>query len=108
MPIMCDECKCSMYYNDETDIYACENGCECCNNPDYKSTEDQLSEIIAYIKVHRISLMQDLEKLEDQMEQLDPESKDFRDLDFEFNYTSGQINGIGHILDYIDKTLTKE
>ena len=59
-----------------------------------------LNQLIEYTNIHLISLMQDLEQLENQMEKLDENSKDFKDLDFEFNYTSGQINGVRHILDY--------
>jgi hypothetical protein len=35
--------------------------------------------------------MQDLEGLEDEMEKLDENSKEYRELDFEFNHLSGQI-----------------
>ena len=55
-------------------------------------------QLIEYIKLHLISLMQDLEKLENQMEQLDMNSKDYRELDFEFNHVSGQILATRHIL----------
>jgi len=55
--------------------------------------------LLEYINIHLISLMQDLEKLEMQMEELDMNSKDYRELDFEFNYVSGQIAGIRHIMD---------
>ena len=55
--------------------------------------------LIEYIKIHKISLEQDQAKLSDKMEALDPNSKDFADLDFEFNWLSGQIAALGHILD---------
>ena len=51
-----------------------------------------------YANIHLISLMQDLESLEDQMEQLDMNSKDFRELDFEFNIKSGEITATRHLL----------
>ena len=54
--------------------------------------------LLEYMNIHLISLMQDLEELENQMEALDPDSKDFRDLDFEFNHTSGQIMATRHLL----------
>ena len=56
------------------------------------------SYIIEYMKAHLIGLMQDLEELEGQMEEYDINSKDYAELDFEFNNISGQINGVRHIL----------
>ncbi len=49
------------------------------------------SYLLEYMKIHIISLMQDLEGLEDEMEKLDENSKDYKELDFEFNHLSGQI-----------------
>ena len=57
-----------------------------------------MNEFIEYMKVHLISLMQDLEQLENKMEQLDMNSKDYAELDFEFNWVSGQIHGVRHIM----------
>mgnify|MGYP003347145526 CR=1 FL=1 len=57
-----------------------------------------MNEFIEYMKIHLISLMQDLEQLENQMEQLDMNSKDYRELDFEFNHVSGQITGVRHLI----------
>jgi hypothetical protein len=31
MASMCDDCKCSTYYDEEKDTYHCENECVCCN-----------------------------------------------------------------------------
>lgn len=42
--------------------------------------------------------MQDLEELENKMEQIDMNSKAYAELDFEFNYTSGQIMATRHIM----------
>ena len=42
--------------------------------------------------------MQDLEELENKMEQLDMNSKDFIELDFEFNIKSGEITATRHLL----------
>ena len=47
--------------------------------------------LLEYMKIHLVSLMQDLEGLEDEMEKLDENSKDYKELDFEFNHISGQI-----------------
>jgi hypothetical protein len=55
-----------------------------------------------YMKLHLISLMQDLEELEDKMEQLDMNSKDFRELDFEFNIKSGEITATRHLLSVVE------
>ena len=44
-----------------------------------------MNKFIEYTKLHLISLMQDTEALENKMEQLDENSKDYRELDFEFN-----------------------
>jgi len=54
--------------------------------------------LIEYMRAHLISLMQDLEDLEDRMEKLDMNSKDFIELDFEFNNVSGQIIATNHFI----------
>ena len=58
-----------------------------------------MNKFIEYIKLHLISLMQDTEALENKMEQLDENSKDYRELDFEFNWISGQITACRHLLE---------
>ena len=111
MAMMCEECKCSTYYNDELDMYSCENGCACCNDPNYESDWDIHLRIIKqlreYINIHKISLEQDLSNLSNKMDAIDPDSKDFTELDFEYNNISGQTIALSHILDYIDNDLTK-
>jgi hypothetical protein len=57
-----------------------------------------MNELIEYMKLHLISLMQDMEALETQMEQLDMNSKDFIELDFEFNNLSGQTIATRHLM----------
>jgi len=54
-----------------------------------------------YINLHIQSLNQDLENLSKQMDYLDPASKDFAELDFEYNYTTGQVNACLHIMGVI-------
>jgi hypothetical protein len=54
--------------------------------------------LIEFIKITIISLEQDLEGISSEMELLDPESKDCKELDFEYNYISGQIMGMRYIL----------
>jgi hypothetical protein len=58
-----------------------------------------------YIKLHVISLEQDLEGIASQMELLDPSSKDYTDLDFEYNNVSGQILASRHILSVVEDIL---
>ena len=56
------------------------------------------SRFLEYMKLHLISLMQDLEALEDEMEKLDMNSKAFVELDFEFNVKSGEITATRHLM----------
>ena len=60
-----------------------------------------LESLIEYIKIHRISLNQDIADLAAKMEQLDENSKDFAELDIEYNFTSGQVSATMHIMDYV-------
>jgi hypothetical protein len=55
-------------------------------------------QLIEYIKLHVISLEQDLENIAQEMEELDPESKQSKDLDFEYNHMAGQILSARHLL----------
>jgi hypothetical protein len=57
-----------------------------------------LNNFIEYIKIHIISLEQDIEKLSDEMEKVDMNSKDFNDMDFEYNNLSGQSIATRHLL----------
>ena len=56
------------------------------------------SYIIEYMKAHLISIEQDLEGLAEQMDLLDPESKDFKELDFEYNWLQGQMIATRHFI----------
>ena len=42
-----------------------------------------------YLQLHMQYLNQDLEQLSNRMDELDPASKDFAELDIEYNFTSG-------------------
>ena len=55
-------------------------------------------QLIHFIKITIISLEQDLEGLAEEMDKLDPASKDFADLDIEYNFISGQVTGMRYIL----------
>ena len=50
------------------------------------------------MKLHLISLEQDLEELSEKMEAIDIGSKDYGYLDIEYNFTSGQITATQHLL----------
>jgi hypothetical protein len=57
-----------------------------------------LQTLIEFVKITIISLEQDLEGLTEQMDLLDMNSKDFADLDIEYNFISGQVTGMKYIL----------
>ena len=56
------------------------------------------SHFLEYMKLHLISLEQDSESLSNQMESLDPNCKEFGELDFEYSFLSGQIVATSHLL----------
>ena len=56
------------------------------------------SYLLEYMKAHLISIEQDLEGLAEQMELLDPASKEYNELDFEYNWLSGQIIATRHFI----------
>lgn len=57
------------------------------------------SRFIEYMKIHKISLEQDREKLSDEMELFEEqESNEFRALDYEYNQIIGQIQATEHLL----------
>jgi hypothetical protein len=62
-------------------------------------------QVITYLELHAMSLNQDLEELSKRMDELDPASKDFAELDIEYNFTSGQVSATLHILEYVDGVL---
>ena len=56
------------------------------------------TQLIEYMKLHLISLEQDIEKLSDEMEKVDMNSKAFNDMDFEYNNLSGQTIATRHLM----------
>jgi hypothetical protein len=60
-----------------------------------------MQQLIEYLNLHVMSLNQDLEDLSKRMDSLDPASKDFAELDIEYNFTSGQVSATMHIMDYV-------
>ena len=56
------------------------------------------SYLIEYMKAHLISIEQDQEGIASQMEMLDPSSKEYAELDFEYNWIAGQIIATRHFI----------
>jgi hypothetical protein len=54
--------------------------------------------LIEYMKIHLVSLEQDQADVYKEMEKLDENSKDFKELDFEFNWLGGQIIATRHFI----------
>jgi hypothetical protein len=63
------------------------------------------TQLVTYLQLHAQSLEEDLSQLAKQMDSLDPASKDHADLDFEYNFTSGQHSATMHILDYVEEIM---
>jgi len=63
------------------------------------------TKLVEYIKLHVISLEQDIENISEEMEALDPASKDYNELDFEYNHCSGQLLATRHILSVVEDIL---
>lgn len=63
------------------------------------------TKLIEYTKLHVISLEQDLEGISSEMELLDPASKDYNELDFEYNHMSGQILSARYLLKTMEEML---
>ena len=85
----CSDCGKSQPYS-ETEVI-----CGDCTSEAYESRSGKL---IEYMKLHILSLNQDLEQLSNQMDALDPNCKDFAELDIEYNWTSGQVSAADHLL----------
>ena len=54
--------------------------------------------LIEYMKAHLISIEQDQAEIEQQMENLDMNSNEFLELDFEFNWLGGQAIAARHFI----------
>jgi hypothetical protein len=64
-----------------------------------------INQLKEYLNLHAMSLNQDLENLSKQMDSIDPASKEFDDLDIEYNFTSGQVSATLHILEYLEEIM---
>ena len=58
--------------------------------------------LVEYMRIHLISIEQDIEGLSEQMELLDMESKDYKELEYEYNYLQGQSIITRHYLSVAD------
>lgn len=54
--------------------------------------------LLEYMKIHLVSIEQDQADVSEQMEALDPNSKDYAELDFEYNWLGGQIIATRHFI----------
>jgi len=63
------------------------------------------TQLVTYLQLTIQSLNEDLSQLSNKMDSLDPASKDFEELDIEYNYTSGQVSATMHILDYVEEIM---
>ena len=54
--------------------------------------------LLEYMKIHLVSIEQDQEYVKEQMEELDENSKDYAELDFEYNWLGGQIIATRHFI----------
>jgi hypothetical protein len=68
----------------------------------YINRKEQLT---TYLLLHAQSLNQDLDMISNRMELLDPASKEFAELDIEYNFTSGQESATMHILQYVEEIM---
>ena len=85
----CSSCGCSQPYSpDEVTCGACAT----------ESADIRSGQLYEYMKLHLISLMQDSDKLEDEMELIDINSKDWEQLDIEMISINGQIIATRHLM----------
>ena len=54
--------------------------------------------LLEYMKIHLVSIEQDQAGVASEMELLDENSKDYRDLEFEYNWLAGQIIATRHFI----------
>lgn len=56
------------------------------------------SYLLEYMKIHLVSIEQDQAGVAEEMEKLDENSKDYQDLEFEYNWLAGQIIATRHFI----------
>jgi hypothetical protein len=89
----CSSCGAGMLYTEDENVT-----CYRCDQEEYNKLETRSSKFMEYMKIHLISLEQDLSNLSDEMDKLDMNSKAFVELDFEYNIKSGEITATRHLL----------
>jgi len=89
----CASCGAGMLYTEDENVT-----CYRCDQEEYNKIKTKSSKFLEYMKIHKVSLEQDLAELSDKMEAIDPNCKEFGDLDFEYNNLSGQIIATSHLL----------
>ena len=65
---------------------------------DNKFMTISMVELQKHIFELRDGLEEDLKTMTTEMEELDPASKDFADLDFEYNFINGQVVAFNYVL----------
>lgn len=89
----CASCGAGMLYTEDENVT-----CYRCDQEEYNKIETKSSKFLEYMNIHLISLEQDLEKYSNQMEAIDPNCKEYAELDTEYNWISGQITATAHLL----------
>jgi len=67
-----------------------------------------MNQLIEYMKIHLISLEQDLEDVSNEMAKLDMNSKEYIELDFEHIHLSGQSLVTRHFLSVADDMIGQQ
>lgn len=62
-----------------------------------------MTQLVEYMKQYKLRLEKNMIELQEQMEQLDMNSKAFVELDFEYNWVNGQFVAVSHLLQESDK-----
>jgi hypothetical protein len=89
----CAGCGVGIHYTEDESAM-----CHNCNEEGYVELETRSSKFMEYLKAYLNSLEQDLESIYNQMESLDPNCKEFGELDFDYNIKSGEITATRHLL----------
>ena len=69
--------------------------------------ENEFQRLVDYISDWAKAMEQSSKELEQEMEALDEESKYYQSLDFEYNWTQGQLTAAEHFLSVADDMIRK-
>lgn len=69
--------------------------------------ENEFQQLVDYISDWAKAMNESSKELEQEMETLDEESKDYQLLDFEYNWTQGQVTAAEHFLSVADDMIRK-